>query len=226
MMVSVLVFSKNGIALDDVQAVSAAKIKQLIQKELEKTYLNARIEFTGPLHLSSGDYPAQVEAIVVRGQTARGEALFGVKTDADNEISGSISFSAWMPARVAVKRVRPGQRLEGDQFRLQDVDVASGLGKEYRGVILDPLTPIARLEARQTILEGQFLVSNAAQKVPDLRRGDAVRLQIVSEGLSISLSGTAEEPAYLDGQVRVMAGRAKRELVGRLVSEGVVEVKL
>ena len=44
--------------------------------------------------------------------------------------------------------------------------------------------------------------------------------------MSLTTAGTAEEPAYFDAPVRVMAAKTKRELVGKLLAGGVVEVRL
>ena len=51
-------------------------------------------------------------------------------------------------------------------------------------------TDIAHLEARQTILEGQTLLSSAVERIPDVRRGDSVRVQLVSNGIMLSIAAT------------------------------------
>jgi flagella basal body P-ring formation protein FlgA len=93
-------------------------------------------------------------------------------------------------------------------------------------VILDQSSDITKLQARQTLIEGQPLLSSAVERVPDVRRGDFVRVKIVSNGLTLSAQATASEPGYLNGPVRVLTAQTKRELSGKLISSGVVEVKL
>jgi flagella basal body P-ring formation protein FlgA len=85
---------------------------------------------------------------------------------------------------------------------------------------------LMHLESRQTILQGQFITSSAVQRIPDIRRGDSVRIRMISGGLAVSTQGTAEEPGYINGKMRVMANKSKREFVGELSADGVVEVKL
>lgn len=214
---------------DEAPSLSAAEqLSQALKRELSKSYPGARIELTGPARMASGALPGEFAGIVSRGESMRGGELSFSVIDAASgrETKGSVPFAAWVPARIAVKRVLPGQKLADDQFKVQDVNVAAGMAREYRGVILEPEAALARIEARQTILEGQFLVSSAVQRMPDVRRGDAVRVQVISGALSLSTQGSAQEPAYLDGQVRVMTGKNKRELVGKLLENGVVEVKL
>jgi flagella basal body P-ring formation protein FlgA len=85
---------------------------------------------------------------------------------------------------------------------------------------------IANYEAIQTIMEGQFLVTSSFRKVPDVRRGDSIRVNIVSNGLILMALGTSEESGYINHSIRVRTGKTKRELVGKLLPGGVIEVKL
>lgn len=205
----------------------ADSVPSALERELAKIYSNARIEITGEIRWTAGPGASDVRLVRVQNETARGEVVFNaIDSATGKESSGWTTFSAWMPARVAVKRIQPGSPLSADQFKLQDINVAVGQGREFRGVILEPGVALSGLESRQTVLEGQFLLSSAVQRMPDIRRGDSVRVHVISNELSLSTSGIAQEPAYLDGSVRVTASKNKREMVGKLRTGGIVEVRL
>jgi flagella basal body P-ring formation protein FlgA len=208
------------------QTPQALLLGQLAQN-IANQYPGAKITVNPSVHWTHGGFGESFQSVAVLGETPRGEIMFSV-TAADGTRAGEgwASYSAWVPARVATKRLHPGDRLADDMFTLQDVNVAFGQAHELRGVILEPEAQVANLEARQSVLEGQMLLSTQVQRVPDVRRGDAVTVQLVSNGLSLQTQGVAEEPAYTGGQVRVTASKTKRELVGRLSPSGVVEVKL
>jgi flagella basal body P-ring formation protein FlgA len=218
----------RAMAQEDAELAPAAeRLSDSLRHELITNYPGTRIELANDVRWTSGALPEDFESVSFRGETSRGELLFAVTSPSTRkQATGQVSFSAWAPARIALKRVHPGDKLSAEQFRTQEINVASGMAREYRGVILEPETPVGNLEARQTVLEGQFLLTTAVQRVPDIRRGDSVRVQLTANGLSLSTLGVAEEPAYLNGQVRVMASRTKRELVGKLLPNGIVEVKL
>jgi len=131
-----------------------------------------------------------------------------------------------MPAFVAKRRVLPGERLVRDTFDQREIDVSQGMARESRGLLLDRGVALETLEARQTILEGSYALSSAVQRVPDVKRGEAVQLRMRSGSVLLSTQGQAEEPGYLEGQIRVMSQKTKRSLVGKLVATGVVEVQL
>lgn len=209
-------------------AAQTPSIYSQIAQEIAKKYPGARIEVAPQLQVSYGKIPAQVSHVRVVSENNRGQAqvvLQGAEGSHD-AAEAWVSFSAWMPALVAARRVTPGERLQRESFQAQDVNVASGMAREYRGVILPPASDLAKLEASQTILEGQFALSSGVRKVPDLRKGEAVRIRMISGDVVLSTQGLAEEPGYLDQQVRVLTLKTKKLLVGRLLSGGIVEVGL
>ncbi len=207
----------------DVTDLICARLKS----ELAKLYPGAKIELTGSLRWTRGKLPGELDSLSFRGEDSRGNAYFGVNTaSSDSGADGWVSFAAWVPARISVRRIHPGERLSPELFATQDVNIAVGQAHEYRGILLDKSVPITGLQTRQTILEGGLLLSSAVERIPDVRRGDFVRILLQSGGLSLTTTGTAEEPAYLNDQVRVMAAKTKRELVGKLTPGGIVEVSL
>jgi flagella basal body P-ring formation protein FlgA len=199
----------------------------VLQKEISTNYGDAEIQLSSNIQWVKGGNPAMPARITLLGDDGRGNLHFSVTDDLTFRVSeGWISFSAWVPARIALKRIRPGELLQPDHFVVQNVNVALGQPREYRGLILSQTTELQGLEAIQTILEGQFLLSSAVQRIPDVRRGDSVQVKLISGDLILTTQGHAEEAAYLNRPVRVMTGKNKRELMGYLQSGGVVEVKL
>ena len=206
------------------------KLSDVVREELSKVFNGARIELTGQIRLVRSALPSRVEKVTYVNDNQRGEAVFNLlyagSDEALEQTELRVPFSAAVTAWVAKRRIQPGEALAPELFRMEDVNVALGLARDLRGAIVPATTSLGGLEARQTIIEGQFVVSTAVRKIPDIRRGDSVRLQIYSGGLAISTSGISEEPAYLDEQVRVMTAKTKRELTGRLRADRTVEVRL
>lgn len=209
--------------LNDAKMISGNPLHARIKRELSKRLPDARLELIGDVRWVSEFGSDVISDLRILEDTAKGDVHFTVN---ESEGEGWISFSAWTPAWVAIKRVFPGQKLSSEMFVLQDVNVASGTAREYRGVLLRKDQELTSLEAKQTVLEGQYALSTAVQRVPDVRKGESVRIQLLSGEVVLNTAGTAEETAYLDGTVRVMIAKTKRQLVGKLRSGGVVEVQL
>lgn len=138
----------------------------------------------------------------------------------------SVFFTAWQRAWVPSSRVIYGQKVSSGTVDAASVNVTYGQNRELRGLFLAADSDISRLEARQTLLEGQPILSSAVQKIPDVRRGESVKLVVRSSGLELATPATAEESSHIGEPVRVTTQKSKRTLTGRLIGDGVVEVKL
>lgn len=208
---------------------------------LEKRYPGAHIQIAPSIRWTLGHPPDRVENVALFEESGTGEVRLRVdgetfdaetQTERASMAEGLATFSALMPAWIASRRVFPGEKLDPSAFSTQEINVASGQFRDVRGLIVSPKGPngedgtLAALQSRQTVLEGGILLSSAVERVPDVRRGDSVRVNLVSGGLVLTVPGVAQEPAYLSGHVRVITDRTKRELVGELEPGGVVEVRL
>lgn len=202
-------------------------LEKTLKEEISKTYNGAKIELLGAVQWVKGGLPTEIKSLHMLGDDSQGNVHFTVSSEGDQETSeGWMSFAAWVPARVAKRRILPGESLNSDLFVIQSVNVSSGQPHEYRGLIFPEQINLKGLETIQTIIEGQFLLTSAVQKTPDIHRGDSVRVQLVSGDLTLSTSGIAEEPGYFNHQIRIITQKGKRELLGTLMASGIVEVKL
>lgn len=216
----------------DLKTNEKTELFRQIRQEISKNFGSVQVEVSGPIRWSNGSQPHHPKFAQYLGDDGRGNAHFLVQSGGapargqGQFAEGWIHFSAKMQARVAVRRVRPGEPLANDSFVIQTIDVALGRAYDYRGVVLPIETRVSRLEATQTILEGQLLVSTSVRQIPDVQRGDALQIQLISNGVNLSVPGIAEEPGYFNKQIRVMAGKQKRELKGVLMPGGTVEVNI
>lgn len=210
-------------------AMAGVSLESRIAESLSALYPGARIELLEAPSLQAGQTEQagrDVEAVTLNGEASPGVARFSARLRSGELRAGTVQFAALQPAHVALRRVFPGEKLKPEGFRVQDVNVALGQGREYRGVLLPASTDLAALEARQSVLEGQFLISSGVQLVPDVRRGDPVRIRLVSGGVVLMTSGMATEPAYFEQDIRVTTLKSKRDLVGKLAHDKTVEVTL
>ncbi len=212
-----------------VAAVRADESAQsLVIEQLAATFPHARIEITSPM--AKEDLPV-LRGVKVVSVMPRGEAVVQYELAWDEESKSIfknqvIKFNAWLAAPVAIKRINQGEKLSAELFRNTEVNIASGLGYEYRGVIASTQMDFSGLEARNTLLEGQFLISTALQKSPEIRRGDLVKVELQSGDLMLGTQGIAQEPGFVGQNLRILVTKTKKELIGKLKLNNVVEVNL
>ncbi|NBU20461.1 flagella basal body P-ring formation protein FlgA [bacterium] len=199
----------------------------LLKKELIKIYPQTEIELHSSMRWIKGGQVDTVKSLTFLGDDSKGNAHFKIEGLGANEVhEGWISYSAWQEGRVALQKIKPGEKLQESYFVKQKLNVAQGLGRELRPLVLSPDTPVEELEAIRTVLQGQPLLSTAVDHVPDVRRGDFVKILIRSGGLSLTTSGLAQESGYMNKKVRVTTSQGKKELLGVLHSKNQVEVEL
>jgi flagella basal body P-ring formation protein FlgA len=161
---------------------------------------------------------------------ANGMAIFEINGfNAENKaITQTVQtpFKAWIKAPIANHRIFPNSKLKAEDFKIQTVNVSSGMGREYRGVIVAPTTNFEKMETRQTILEGQFLVSTAIQKQPDVRKGEMVRLDLMAGDLTLTTQAVILEGGSVGDRIHVLTVKTKKEIIGTLNEDHAVEVNL
>lgn len=194
------------------------------QAELESQYPGAKIEWQSQARVVRGQVPAVISRVILTQDTGRGEAVFTLQGESEAEVV--IGFAAQITGLYPRRRIQPGEKLSQDLFVQRPINVSMGMAREMRGVVLRPDTDMSKLESRQTLLEGQFVVSTAVQKVPDVRRGEVVKVRLISGDIELLTSGTADEPSQFDQLLRITTIKSKRTLMGRLQADGSVEVRL
>jgi flagella basal body P-ring formation protein FlgA len=64
------------------------------------------------------------------------------------------------------------------------------------------------------------------RRIPDVKKGEWVQIQLISGDVTLSTRGQAEEAGYLNQKLRVTSFGTKRLMEGELKSGGIVEVRL
>jgi flagella basal body P-ring formation protein FlgA len=173
---------------------------------------------------------AEIKKIHLLEDRANGTALFevlGVSQDQrDLREVVQTPYEAWKRAAVAVRRIYPNTKLRNEDFRIQEVNVATGVPREFRGVMLPPETKFDGLQTKQSILENQFAIVSAIERQPDIRKGDTVKLELSSGDLTLTTQALVEESALVGERVRVMTLKSKKEIIGRVKPDHSVEVAL
>lgn len=215
---------------------SLERIEHLAVIALESKYQNAKIQFINLQTLANNPsfvLDQEVSSVSLVEDKPNGVATFRIKGVVEKngkprEVTQLIQlpYEAWVKTWVAKKRIFPNTKLRAEDFRIAEINVAQGVGREYRGIIANADFSIQGFESKQTILEGNFLTTSAFRKEPSVRRGDLVKMELLSGGLVLTTQAVVQEPASVGDRVRVLTQKSKREMVGQLKDDQRVEVRL
>jgi len=206
-------------------ALSAPSFEYLVKNEIQKKFPNSKIELTTPIKLKEGFDVNQVTGVNYIGDNSRGEAFLRIQSKNQN-IEITVPYESWVSAYVSTKKILPGEHISPENFTIQEINTSTGQNRIYRGLILGINEDLKKLEARQTILLGQLLTSYAVKKIPDAKQGDVVGLKLISNGVVLMSKGILRESGLFGSTLRVLSQKNKKEMIGKLTEEGVVEVHL
>ena len=207
----------------------ADRLSSMIKKTLEEKITHSEVEiqsFNALVESTPLKNFQNFSKVRLLDDKPNGVAILEVTGDEGQTQVVQTPYTAWMKVPVATHRIYPNTKLKAEDFKVQSINVASGPAREYRGIMASETTPLAQMESRQSILEGQFLTTAAIQKQPDLRKGDLIKLELNSGELSLTTQAVAQEPASVGDKIRVLTLKTKKEIVGLVKEDHSVEVNL
>jgi flagella basal body P-ring formation protein FlgA len=211
----------------------ATRLSTLIRASLTEKIADVEIRLPSLTRLMSAppmSHFSEIKNVRLVIDKTNGIAQFEVlgSTPEGKELIENIQtpYEAWKKVPVAVRRVYPNTKLKAEDFKIQSINVATGAAREYRGVMMPEDTALNQYQSKQSILEGQYVITSAVEKTPDIRKGDTVRLELTSGDLTLTTQAVTQEAASVGSQVRVITNKTKRELMGLVMPDHSVEVNL
>lgn len=155
-----------------------------------------------------------------------GRAAYAYKSGEQDSRHCVVSHKAYRKGFVSKRRYRPGEVLTQQDFEAREIDVAQFLPFEAKQEYLDQPLQDGAYEAYATILEGRPLLASQVKAAPKFRKGDRVRLEIISGGVHLETSGVAQEIGYVAQPLRVRMHSNLKEVTGVVTPDGRVKIEL
>lgn len=141
-----------------------------------------------------------------------------------------LEFRANRDILVASKRVFPKSTLSPTIFSIKNVDVTRSPYREINAAIpLKAQTPEffnGKYETIHTTLPGQPLVLTNIVKRPDVKKGEWLKLEILSGPVRLTASAEVLESGNINDSVRVKIKGQTQETVARIKTEQSLEISL
>ena len=221
----VIAFSSNSAhALNDATLLSSR-----INKILSEKNPNAEIKIPNLEKLVKSPEIAAISSlsdIRLVEDRSNGTAVFELTSSDGSSTKIQTPYQAWVRVPVATHRIYPNTKLKKEDFKISAINVATGVAHDYRGAMIGSEVKLDQMESKQTILEGQFVVINAVQRLPDVRKGDMVKLELSSGDLTLTTAAVIQENAAIGERVHVLTAKTKREMIGKVLEDHSVEVSL
>ena len=202
---------------------SESLMKDAVHSELKSRYPESRIEI---LKTENDNQELDVKKIIAIREEGQGLLTVTYLNSKDEQKYKSYGFSAYKKVWVAKRKIKPTEKLISSDFEINEVDVSRGLAHQYRQLMISVDKSLQGLEARQSILEGQYPLLSSVQKLPEIRRGDVVTVKVSNQDVLLMTTAVAQEPGAKDEQIRIITQKSKKELSAKVKDTGLVEVSL
>ncbi len=210
------------------QEVSAAAVRGIVEEYMQRQVaaqggdvLLRQVDVPAPVGLPLGPFTTQVTPI--QANPAAGTTRLLIEFLQDQRVMGSTTVTAHLAlfenVWVARRAISAGGIVGAEDVMAERRDVSA----LPRGAVTRAEDAVGK-EARVGIPLLAPLRHDQLQAPVVVRRGDVVMLLAESTGLRITTRGEVRENAPQNGQVRVWNAASHKEVVGRVVDAGTVEV--
>jgi len=198
-----------------------ASPQEVLRFHLQKKYPNTEIKVDQDISWKK-PMLAKEDSIVSSYEVRPGV----YRVEFKNGGAGEFRVKALLRVLVASESIAPGVRLNKKKFEVREVDVFDASYSLFRTALASTDNVLEEYETKQTIVAGEPLLVTAIRKVPDVRKGKQVSVEIVSGGLRVTTEGRSEGTGFVGMELDVQILSTKKKLSGILKSPGLVEVTL
>jgi flagella basal body P-ring formation protein FlgA len=174
-----------------------------------------------PVSLPSGDLSLKLRPIHGDALAKRAGVWVDVSVNGKyvNSLPVWFAVSAYRPTMVAVRNLARLERLNADDTRVEERDVAGLSAEPVSAEIL-----LSSMRARQMLAAGQTLLKTDVEPAPSVVRNQEIQVQVRSGGVVIETSGIAMQEGHVGDRVSVRNPGSQKDYLAQVISEGVVMV--
>lgn len=130
-----------------------------------------------------------------------------------------VQLEVYKKVLVAKKYIKKGKILEKDDFNIALRDIAD-LSRKY----MEDTGPVLGKISRFSISEGRIILDYMVESLPDVKRGETIKVSVKLPNLKVETYGTALEDGQIGDNIKVRRNDSKKSFQALIVSSGEVEV--
>jgi flagella basal body P-ring formation protein FlgA len=217
--------AETTIGPEEIQrAVESFVMAQVKAEVPEDTRVVIDVRWQRELQLS-GQGTAQIRVRRTSSRPLRGPSVMRVGIDVDGQTQHTMSVTAdvriWRPVVVASHMLQRGEVIGAASCEVAERDVTQVRGQYYADALA-----LQGMRARRTVGIGDIVTDNHVEKMPVVRRGDAIVLVARVGSMSMSASGEALQDGGIGDRIRVKNSDSGKTVYGHVLEGGAIRVGL
>ena len=171
------------------------------------------------------DGEPQIRVRRTSSRPLRGPSVVRVGIDVGGQTQRSMSVTAdvriWRPVVVASHMIKRGEEMALVGCELAERDVT-----QVRGAYYSDIKALEGMQARRTLSMGDIITDGHVEKIPIVRRGDAIRLVARAGRMNMSAAGEAMQDGGVGDRIRVKNSDSGKVVYGHILEDGAIQVGL
>ena len=120
---------------------------------------------------------------------------------------------------VAVRALRSGEIISEDMFRKEKIETTF-----LKGNYVKNFTKVSGKRLRRFINAGDVLFYDSVEDIPLVRRGEKVRIEVVSRFVRVETTGVAKQDGWLGDKIKVFVNASRKTIEGEVSGKGTVRI--
>jgi flagella basal body P-ring formation protein FlgA len=216
-------WAETIVSPEEVHAAVESFVLSQVQNDLDadaRVVVNVR--WQGTLALE-GEGEAQIRVRRASSRPLRGPSVVRVGIDVGGQTQRSMSVTADVrilrPVLVASHMLRRGEAIGLESCELVERDVTMVRGNYYVDALM-----LQGMQARRTLSIGDMVTDQHLQKIPVIKRGDAIQLVARAGRMSMSAAGEALQDGGIGDRIRVKNSDSGKVIYGHVLEGGIIQV--
>ena len=220
--------SRGALDVPATQRISPQIFAQAILKSLKQQFSRQDVELSvevvapsGSIEIPSGQVDLQVPPDTMNGRTGR--RAYRVAVRIDQQLDRMVNVMANVEARLqGVTPVRVIRAREAIQPK--DVRVTNFFLQNLTDDVFSHAEAVIGMTAKRLLLPNKPIRRTAVALPPVIKKGDRVVIEARQGGLLVQTIGIAKAAGAAGMMIAVENQQSKREIIGKVLEAGLVEV--
>ncbi len=219
-------FAGQQVSQGDIQEAVQSFVLSQIQADLEpEMRAEVRVRWQGHVELE-GVGEVNIRVRRASSRPLSGPCVVRVGIDVDGQTLRTMSVTAdvrfFRPVLVASHMLRRGEELDETSCELAERDVT----QLRNGYFVSAAEVISSMQLRRVLSAGDIITKRHVEKIPVVKRGDAITLVARAGRLSMSAAGEALQNGGIGDRIRVKNSDSGKIIYGQVLDGGLIQVGL
>ncbi len=197
------------------EKVSKQEIIDQVQRAFEMDHPDVEI-IVEQVRINNDLFTEVNEDLIIDVDTSKFGSSYAIVKNGKKQTQLYVYVRAFKEGYVSVERIKAGDVI-ANKVQIEKIDVTS--------MRTMPLEDVDGLIAKRSMSYGRAITSDLVETMPEIRKGESVRIVYDNNGIKLETAGIAEEDGFIGKMLTVRNINSQKLVAGNYAGNGRVHVK-